>query len=326
MTIGDHLQEFGGLPAYTFPDAETDAKKKRKSVALPEPDTVAWRLSVETYDAQETWVECFARFLGAVDTTKVTTLIVGTWDDVYGNGPDEVIEALCAAKDRLPALRALFLGDIVMEECEMSWINQGLVTPLLETFSGLEIFGVRGGQNLEFSAVRHERLHTLVVETGGLPADVVRGIGASDLPALAHLDLWLGTSEYGGDSEVADLAPILSGDRLPALKHLALRNSETQDDVCAALAAAPVVARLESLDISMGVLTDDGVAALLSGQPLSHLNVLDMHYNYLSDEMRTRLRETLEPAGVRLELDADDAEEDSDEEDGTVWRFVSVGE
>ncbi|MEU2258588.1 aminotransferase class I/II-fold pyridoxal phosphate-dependent enzyme [Nocardia xishanensis] len=45
----------------------------------------------------------------------------------------------------------------------------------------------------------------------------------------------------------------LSGDRLPALKHLALRNSETQDDVCAALAAAPVVARLESLDISMGV-------------------------------------------------------------------------
>ncbi|WP_435591200.1 STM4015 family protein [Nocardia sp. bgisy118] len=326
MTIGDHLQEFGGLPAFTFPDAETDAKKKPKSVVLPEPDTVAWRLSVETYDAKETWVERFARLLGAVDTTKITALIVGTWDDVYGNGPDEVIEALCAAEDRLPALRALFLGDIVMEECEMSWINQGLVTPLLETFSGLEVFGVRGGQNLEFPAVRHERLHTLVVESGGLPAGVVRGIAASDLPALAHLDLWLGTSEYGGDSEVADLAPILSGDRLPALKHLALRNSETQDDVCAALAAAPVVARLESLDISMGVLTDDGVAALLTGQPLSHLSVLDMHYNYLSDEMRTRLRETLEPAGVRLELDSDDAEEDSDEEDGTVWRFVSVGE
>ncbi|WP_431953870.1 STM4015 family protein [Nocardia lijiangensis] len=326
MTIGDHLQEFGGLPAFTFPDAETDAKKKKKSVVLPEPDAVAWRLSVETYDAQETWPECFARFLGAVDTTKITALIVGTWDDVYGNGPDEVIEALCAAQDRLPALRALFLGDIVMEECEMSWINQGLVTPLLETFSGLEVFGVRGGQNLEFPAVRHERLHTLVVESGGLPADVVRGIASSDLPALAHLDLWLGTSEYGGDSEVADLAPILSGDRLPALKHLALRNSETQDDVCAALAAAPVVARLETLDISMGVLTDDGVAALLSGQPLSHLNVLDMHYNYLSDEMRTRLRDTLEPAGVRLELDSDDADEDSDEDDGTVWRFVSVGE
>ncbi|MCP2276613.1 STM4015 family protein [Nocardia amikacinitolerans] len=329
MTIGDHLQEFGGLPAVAFPDAPaTDAKKKKKpkSVALPEPDAVAWRLSVETYDAQETWPECFARFVGAVDTTKVTALIVGTWQDVYDNGPGEVIEALCAAKDRLPALRALFLGDIVMEECEVSWINQGLVTPLLQTFSDLEIFGVRGGQNLEFPAVRHERLHTLVVESGGLPADVVRGIGACDFPALTHLDLWLGTSEYGGDSEVADLAPILSGDRLPALKHLALRNSETQDDICSALAAAPVVARLESLDVSMGVLTDDGAAALLSGQPLSHLNSLDMHYNYLSDEMRNRLRETLEPAGVRLDLDSDDAEEDSDEDDGTVWRFVSVGE
>ncbi|WP_327110088.1 STM4015 family protein [Nocardia sp. NBC_01730] len=323
MTIGDHLPEFGGLPAFTFPDAETDEKK---AVVLPEPDSVAWRLSVDTYDAEEAWGECFTRFLYAVDTAKVTALIVGTWQDVYDTGPDEVIEALCAAKDRLPALRALFLGDIVMEECEISWINQGLVTPLLENFPELEVFGVRGSQNLEFPAVRHERLHTLVVEAGGLPAAVVRGIAASDLPALTHLDLWLGTSEYGGNSEVADLAPILSGDRLPALKHLALRNSETQDDICTALAAAPVVARLDSLDVSMGVLTDDGVAALLSGQPLSHLSVLDMHYNYLSDAMRTRLRETLEPAGVRLELDSDDAEEDSDEEDGTVWRFVSVGE
>ncbi|WP_406265982.1 STM4015 family protein [Nocardia sp. NBC_00881] len=323
MTIGDHLQEFGGLPAFTFPDAETDEKK---AVVLPEPNSVAWRLSVDTYDAEETWGECFTRFLYAVDTAKVTALIVGTWKDVYDNGSDEVIEALCAAEDRLPALRALFLGDIVGEECEISWINQGLVTPLLENFPELEVFGVRGGQNLEFPAVRHERLHTLVVEAGGLPAAVVRGIAASDLPALTHLDLWLGTSEYGGDSEVADLAPILSGDRLPALKHLALRNSETQDDICTALAAAPVVARLDSLNVSMGVLTDDGVAALLSGQPLSHLSVLDMHYNYLSDAMRTKLRETLEPAGVRLELDSDDAEEDSDEEDGTVWRFVSVGE
>ncbi|WP_054816218.1 STM4015 family protein [Nocardia arizonensis] len=323
MTIGDHLQEFGGLPAYTFPDAETEEKK---AVTLPAADAVAWRLSVEHYDGQETWGECFTRFLYAVDTANVTALIVGTWKDVYDTGPDEVVEALCSAADRLPALRALFLGDIVMEECEISWINQGLVTPLLEAFPGLEVFGVRGGQNLRFPALRHEKLKSLIVESGGLPADVVRGIAASDLPALEHLDLWLGTSEYGGDSEVADLAPILSGDRLPALEHLALRNSETQDDICAALAGAPVVARLKSLDVSMGVLTDDGVAALLSGQPLSHLNVLDMHYNYLSEGMRGRLRETLEPAGVRLELDAGDAEEDSGDDDATVWRYVAVGE
>ncbi|MBH0776047.1 STM4015 family protein [Nocardia bovistercoris] len=323
MTIGDHLEEFGGLPAYTFPDATTDESKE---VVLPSAESVAWRLSAESYDAKETWGECFTRFLYAVDTAKVTAIIVGTWQDVYDNGPTEVIEGLRAAADRLPALRALFLGDIVMEECEISWINQGLVTPILEIFPDLEVLGVRGGQGLEFDAVRHEKLRTLTVETGGLPAEVVRGIAASDFPALTHLDLWLGTSEYGGDSEVEDLAGILSGARLPALEHLALRNSENQDAVCAALASAPVVARLKSLDVSMGVLTDEGAAALLSGQPLGHLDSLDLHYNYLSDAMRAKFREVLEPAGVRLDLDSDDAEEDSDDEDGTVWRFVSVGE
>ncbi len=328
MTIGDHLTEFGGLPAFTFPDADTDEKKKKKKnhapVELPAAGAVAWRLRVDSYDPEENWGECFTRFLYAVDTAEVRALIVGTWEEAYDTAPEEVVEALVAAKDRLPALRALFFGDIVMEECEISWINQGSVAPLLEAYPDLEAFGVRGGQGLEFPPLTHKKLQTLVVETGGLSAEVVRGIAASDLPALTHLDLWLGTSEYGGDSEVADLAPILSGERLPALRHLALRNSENQDEVCAALAAAPVVAGLTSLDVSMGVLTDDGAAALLSGQPLTHLEVLDMHYNYLSEAMRARLRETLEPAGVRLDLDADDAEEDSD--DDTVWRFVSVGE
>jgi hypothetical protein len=75
----------------------------------------------------------------------------------------------------------------------------------------------------------------------------------------------------------------------------------------------------------MGVLTDQGAAALLGGQPLTHLKRLDLHYNYLSEEMCDRLRETLEPAGVDLDLDPRDAEQDI-EEDGSVWRFVSCGE
>ncbi len=87
-----------------------------------------------------------------------------------------------------------------------------------------------------------------------------------------------------------------------------------------------MVARLDVLDVSMGVLTDDGAAALLSGQPLSHLSFLDLHHNYLSEAMRTRLTETLEPADVQLNLDSDDADFDEDEEAGTVWRFVAVGE
>ncbi|MFF7856282.1 STM4015 family protein [Streptomyces sp. NPDC007904] len=318
MTIGGHLEELYGLPAFTFPGPGGTGE-------LPEPDAVAWRIAGDTYDAGEQWPEVFARFRAAVDTTRVRALIVGAWEDAYDSGPDDVIEALVAARDRLPALRALFLGDIVFEECEISWINQTDVSPLLSAFPALEEFGVRGGQGLRFPGLRHDALRKLTVETGGLPVGVVRGVGASELPALEHLDLWLGTSWYGADSEAADLEPVLSGARLPRLRHLALRNSEIQDEVAAAVASAPVVARLDVLDLSMGTLGDDGAAALLAGQPLTHLKKLDLHHNYLSEPLRQRIRETLEPAGVEVDLDQDDADWDEDD-DGTIHRYVSVGE
>ncbi|GAA3194856.1 STM4015 family protein [Streptomyces virens] len=318
MTIGSHLEELYGLPVFTFPG-------RGDTTELPEADAVAWSIAARTYGDGEGWTQVFARFCSEVDTTRVRALVVGIWDDAFDCGPAGIIEALLEARDRLPALRAVFLGDIVFEECEISWIHQTDVTPLLAGFPQLEEFGVRGGQDLEFPAVRHDALRKLVVETGGMPADVVRGVGASELPALEHLDLWLGTSWYGADSEPADLEPILSGARLPRLRHLALRNSEIQDEVAAAVAAAPVVARLEVLDLSMGTLGDEGATALLGGQPLTHLKKLDLHHNYLSEPLRQRIRETLEPAGVEVDLDQDDADWDEDD-DGTVHRYVSVGE
>lgn len=319
MTIGGHLEELYGLPAFTFP------RRGETPRELPQPDAVAWRITSDTYDESEKWAEAFARFCSAVDTTRVRALIVGPWEEAYDRSSDVVVEALVAERDRLPGLRSLFLGDLVMEEAEISWITQTDVAPLLSAFPALEEFGVRGGQGLEFPALRHDALRTLIVETGGLPVGVVRGVGASDLPALENLDLWLGTSWYGADAEAADLEPILSGARLPRLRYLALRNSEIQDEVAAAVASAPIVARLEVLDLSMGTLGDDGATALLAGQPLTHLKKLDLHHNYLSEPLRQRIRETLEAAGVEVDLDPDDADWDT-EDDGTVNRYVSVGE
>ncbi|MET7638572.1 STM4015 family protein [Streptomyces sp. NPDC005438] len=319
MTISDHLEQFHGLDVVTFPGPDESTDR------LPEADAVAWRLTADPYDAEEQWQEAFARFLSTVDPSRVRALVVGSWPEAYEESSASVVEALVAARERLPALRGLFLGDITGEECEISWIVQSTVTPLLEHFPLLEELGVRGGTNLVFPAVRHERLRRLTIEAGGLPAEVVQGVVESVFPALERLELWLGTSDYGGTAEVADLAPLLSGDRLPQLRHLGLRNSEIQDEICVALASAPVVARLETLDLSMGVLGDDGATALLTGQPLGHLKRLDLHYNFLSEELCTRLRETLEPSGVELDLSSENAENDVDG-DGTEWRFVSVSE
>src|SRR5207247_2047896 len=126
-----------------------------------------------------------------------------------------VVKALVKARDRLPNLRALFLGDITYEQCEISWITQSDVTPLFAAFPRLEHFRARGGNDLALKPFRHERLKSLAFEASNLPRKVVRAVGESDLPALEHLELWLGTSEYGADTTPADLAGVLRGERLP---------------------------------------------------------------------------------------------------------------
>ncbi|MFI6697946.1 STM4015 family protein [Streptomyces sp. NPDC050509] len=317
MVINHHQQKLYGLPVFRFPEAD-------RSDGLPDPDAVAWRISVGSYESTEAWEEAFARFTASVDTTGVRALIVGSWSEAYEEGPEPVVSALVAARDRLPGLRALFIGDMTFMDCEISWINQGLLSPLLDAFPELEEFGSRGGNGLEFPAVRHERLRSLRIETGGLSSSVVRDIGASDLPALESLDLWLGADEYGADTTVADLAPILAGSRLPRLRHLALRNSVIQDEIAIALSGAPVVARLESLDLSMGTLGDEGAEALLGGQPLTHLKKLDLHHHFVSEPMRERLLATLGAAGV--EVDLSEVEEAEDWDDGVEHRYVAVAE
>ncbi|OMI41352.1 STM4015 family protein [Streptomyces sparsogenes] len=323
MDYAAHLTELHGLPAFDFP--APGAKEQ-----LPEPEAVAWRISHDPYAGEEekSFAERFQRFLDTVDTSRVRALIFGIWGESYGCDSSTVIEPLVAAKDRLAALEALFIGDIEAEEAEISWIEQSDVTPVLHAFPGLRELGIRGGTKLAFPAVRHEHLRTLRFETGGLPGRVVRGVGESELPALERLEMWLGVEEYGGDATVADLGGLLAGSRFPALRHLGLQNSEIQDEIAAAVATAPVVAQLTSLSLAMGLLTDAGAEALLAGQPLTHLASLDLHYNFLSEAMEQRLREALEPSGVELDLsEKGEEEEDEDEDgDGETWRYTAVAE
>ncbi|WP_431034181.1 STM4015 family protein [Streptomyces sp. P6-2-1] len=341
MTIHDQLTTYHGLPVHHFPELPlpveelTPQQVRLRQVAgdpaekalreLPPADAVAWSLAVQSWDAIESWTECFDRFRAHVDLRGVRALVVGCWGEAYDTSSAEVVAKLLEHRAELPALRALFLGDMTCEESEISWINQSDVTELFAAFPELEELGIRGGSQLALSPVRHEKLRALTIETGGLPAAVVRGVAASDFPALTHLELWLGTDEYGGDSTIADLAPLLTGERLPALTHLGLRDSRHQDLVAEAVATAPVVDRLDSVDLSLGTLGDRGAEALLAAAGrLTHLRSLDLHHNYLTEEVRERLRTALEPAGVTLDLDEGNAQTWNDGD--TTHRFVSVGE
>ncbi|MFD7068825.1 STM4015 family protein [Streptomyces sp. NPDC059913] len=317
MSGVDHLQELLGLPVVDFPHTSGAAPEQAAGAA-------AWRISVDPYEDDEvTWDDAFKAFLEKVDPAGVRALVVGQWGEAYDNSSSYVVERLVAAADRLTSLEAIFLGDMTMEESEISWIEHDDVTPLLTAFPALVELGVRGGTGLLFPAVKHERLRSLTIESGGLPVGVVRGVLDSELPALERLDLWLGVSAYGGDADVADLAPLLSGTRFPLLTHLGLRNSELQNEIASAVASAPVVARLRVLGLSDGTLGDEGAAALLEGQPLTHLEQLDLHHHFMTEPVERRIVAALEPHGVRVDV----SERETPWGDGGVeGRYTSVAE
>ncbi|MFB7912063.1 STM4015 family protein [Kitasatospora sp. NPDC056076] len=328
MTVNHHLEQFHGLPVFDFVQALEAAEAAGPTdgagpAPLPDAAAVAWRIRLD-YESERTWPERWQQFLEAVDTERVAALVIGQWAPDEPDSFREPLEAVVAAAPRLPALRALFAGDVTYEECEISWIQQCDVTPLLTAFPALAELVVRGasedweGQGgLALQPLRHEALKALRFEAGGLPATVVRAVAGCEFPALERLELWLGVDNYGGDATIGDLTPFLDGTGLPALRHLGLQNSEFQDEIAAALAHAPVVARLESLNLSMGVLTDQGAAALLEGQPLTHLRALDLHHHYLTEEMQQRLRQAL----PGIDLDLTEAGKPDDR-----WRYVAVAE
>ncbi len=279
----------------------------------PARSDVVYRLR-STWEKEELPLESF---LASEAAGEARGLVIGAWQvDDSSVDSSQVVHELAQAAGRLGKLAALYLGDIVGEECEMSWINQCDLTPLLLAFPSLQLLRTRGGEGLALSNPRHQRLRGLALEAGGLDVSVIRSVCQADFPELEYLELWLGTSDYGATATVADLQPLLSGRLFPKLKYLGLRNSELADELAGVLVNSPVVERLETLDLSLGVLTDEGGRSLLklSSPTLKKLN---LHYNYFSPELSRQLKalpftvDVSVPAGMEEEEEA---------------RFVAVGE
>lgn len=238
--------------------------------------------------------------------SQLKALVIGQWDETSEDGPRIAIDKLIAAKDRLTSLTALFLSDLIQEESEISWTHNCDLTPLLNAFPKLEELVTRGGEGLSFPKLKHANLRTLIVQSGGLPAQCVRDLAASDLPQLERAVLWLGTDNYGGDAKVEDLKPILDGKVWPKLEYLGLMNSEITNDIARAVVTAPILARIRALDLSMGTLNDEGGLALLGCAAIKKLKFLNLRRHYLSPEIMAKLKK------LGIEVDVSDREEDDE--------------
>ncbi|MFH5806132.1 STM4015 family protein [Alienimonas sp. DA493] len=308
-TSGEHVEEFFGLPV----------KEYEQDGAVPAGD-VAVRIGCD-WDDQEEFPDRLADLLDDPAAAQITALVIGPWGGAFEGGSSEAtVEALVAARDRLPGLRALFLGDIVQEETEMSWITQCDVSPLFGAFPLLEEFRVRGSQDLSLGRPSQDNLRLLTIECGGLPASVAREVAAARLPKLERLELWFGDDGYGNEVSDDVLIELLDAPLIAGLTHLGLRNDQFADEHAAVLAGRPRPGRVTTLDLSLGALGDAGADALVGAAWIGELDRLDIRHHFVSPEAVDRLR-----AKVR-ELDARHALEPEDWGDGELHRYVAVGE
>ena len=305
----DSATEFFGLPVREYGKGEGG----------PDGDS-AVRVGVD-WDSDGEFADRLADLLDEPAAASIVALVIGPWDGATeGESSEPAVEALVAARDRLPNLRALFLGDICQEETEMSWINQCDVSPLFGAFPKLEEFRVRGSQDLSLGRPSHDTLKTLTVECGGMPAAVAREVAAARLPKLESLELWFGDEGYGNEVTADVLTELLDAPVVAGLTHLGLRNDDRADGTAAILAGRPRPGRIRTLDLSLGTLGDAGADALAGADWIGELDRLDIRHHFVTPAAVERLR-----AAVG-KLDARHAEEPDDWGDGELHRYVAVGE
>jgi len=301
-----HESTFAGYPIV---DWERDNAIFNKGTA------VAVAIRNDWDDNEHAWIDRFNELLHQSGVEQIPALVIGMWH--YDKTVKYIVDALVASKAKLPNLKALFVGDITSEENEISWIKQDDLSLLWDAFPKLEHLTIRGGDGLQLGQIKLPQLKSLRIESGGLTSEVVRSVGEAVLPELESLVLWLGTSGYGATVTIADLGRFYECSEKPKLKYLGLCDSEMADQVAEFIATAPVLKRLETLDLSLGVLTDEGALALLTSPYIRYLKKLDLHYHFCSEEMVKKLQELAQEG---IQVDTSDRQHDRD------WRFVAVGE
>ncbi|MES3022874.1 MAG: STM4015 family protein [Pseudomonadota bacterium] len=307
MTISDSTETFFNKKVVTY-DAAT---------AVDLSNNVVYRLALDS-DEDGEMPELIEQFLAKVDKSQLDSLIIGAWGDPYETGADDIIACLIAHAAELPQLRALFIGDMTYEECEISWIIQGNYTPLLNAFPQLEELRVRGSTDLVIEPFTHPALCVLTIECGGFPAEVAEALAASSMPNLTRLELWLGTDDYGFEGDAALYRRLFAKLNNPGLKYLGLRNSDIADELAQWLAGEEAIAQLDTLDLSMGTIGDVGAEALCNSAHVPKLRCLNLSHHYISAAWQQKLKAL--PIEVLLDDEQDGDEGDDDD------RYVAVGE
>jgi tetratricopeptide (TPR) repeat protein len=283
--ITNTLTEFAGHPVQLW----------QADQASDDLDSVCYWIGLcsDELSTEVHWTDKFADFLNTSGAEKCQSLVVGNWERPWEReSAERVVQALVVAAPRLPHLKAIFLGiPADHDEHDETWIQYGDISPLFEAYPRLEQFAVRGTNGLILGRVQHEYLKALVIQTPGFPRELLQEINNAQLPSLERLELWLGSRAYGATVIIDDLRSLIVNRHFPTLRHLGLRNTELTDEIAELLAKSEILVQLETLDLSLGILSDTGAQALLDARALHSLAKLDIHHHYCSIETIARFKQ-----------------------------------
>jgi len=163
---------------------------------------------------------------------------------------------------------------------------------------GLRALQLQAG-SLAVDGIGAPDLRSLRLRSAGTDRRTLAALAREQWPLLTELELWLGSPRLGCDVPLDDLPPLLTPERFPSLRRLALKAAPFGSELAELLTASPLVPQLESLDLSLGT---------LGRRAAKHLRV---HAGKLAHQRRLDLTLNELPPGAEL---------------GEIARFVAVGE
>ncbi|MDQ3365468.1 MAG: WGR domain-containing protein [Myxococcota bacterium] len=257
------------------------------------------------------------------------------WEHNAKDVPAVLAEA--GRQDWAADLETLFLGDIG-DNIDMSHHCVGdvgkVITKAFPRLTSLKIHSgdqswAGKGETFGIGPLALPELTSLVIETCSLSKKRLKHVLEATLPKLTTLELWFGSEDQDATATFKDLRPLLDGVVHPKVVHLGLRNAEFTDDLARGLPASKIAARLVSLDLSMGTLSDDGAAALAERvKAFPKLKTLSIDDNFLSRATVRAVQAAFKGVTVvsKRQKTADESDVDDDDEDGEPFRYVSVSE
>ncbi len=251
---------------------------------------------------------------------QLEEVVIGFWGESWDDGAQAIIDGIVANKEKFAHIKSLFIGDMEYDECEVSWIIQADYSALWAAMPQLEKLTIKGSEGLTLGEISHDKLESLEIICGGLPEEVIGQIQKARLPELNRLLLYIGIDAYGFDGDIHTIKSLLEKSDFPKLQYLGITDSEIQDEITEAALQSKYMSQIETLDLSMGTLTDKGAQKILDRiGNYPNIKKLDVHFNYVTDEMYEKLM------ALPIEVNAEEREE-ADEYDGEIYYYPMLTE